>query len=252
MEENKELLMQQHCDKLVEGGHELTITWEGGGDNGWFTMLLDSKEMEAMEEIDREIVYFVENQMGYGSFAGDFYTDGKLVYDPVIKAFIGTDNYSETESVVAKCRIELVVPEEIWFDRIDVLIDDGHSGHHASVGLTLTVKNGPLPPGMHEWISRKELELSEKFEDVILGLEDYAGVYSELAVDRRDFTACKKGMRFLFEEMDYSQNNEEEREVYIRFNATEEPCPEGELPGSKANELQTLDYLLKTLTNENT
>jgi hypothetical protein len=89
--------MIELCDELTKDGKDLLIKWNGGNDDGYFEILLDGNQLD--DEIDFEsIENYVSNSLGYGSFAGDFSTNGELIYHRETKSFDGVDNYSTAES----------------------------------------------------------------------------------------------------------------------------------------------------------
>ena len=55
----------------------------------------------------------MDNELDYGSWAGDFSANGEAVYDSKEKAFVGTDYYSETESVPVKVSIPINIPKDL-------------------------------------------------------------------------------------------------------------------------------------------
>ena len=53
-----------HAKKSLEG-HELRLEWDGGGDEGWITLMIDDEECNEPEV--EELRDLCSDQLGYGS-----------------------------------------------------------------------------------------------------------------------------------------------------------------------------------------
>ena len=114
--ENSSLV--EYCDNLVKEGKELALNWEGGGDSGWVYFTVDGKEDDS-DEI-RRLIDACYEVLDYGSWAGEFSANGEATYNPKTKCFEGVDNYGEDTTETHRCKIDIVVPERLWFDSIEV------------------------------------------------------------------------------------------------------------------------------------
>lgn len=132
---------------LSEGVKEIKVTWEGGNDDGSFYLFVDDKEITV--DYDKkngtyDLVDFIADEIGYGSFAGNFSVNGDVTYDVEQRAFIGEDDCEILEDYTYKFKKPLVFPilKELWFD--NVLVDiSGYSGD-IDISVRLSISNGPV------------------------------------------------------------------------------------------------------------
>jgi uncharacterized protein involved in tellurium resistance len=76
---------KKHLTKLLsEGAKEIRVTWEGGNDEGSFSLYVDDKDIDIdwnKKDGSYDLIDYIGDEIGYGSFAGDFNTNGEVVYD---------------------------------------------------------------------------------------------------------------------------------------------------------------------------
>lgn len=207
--------MLAHCDKLTSDGKELTITWEGGNDNGWLTLRLDDQEIQTLNETENQIIRFVEDFLGYGSFAGDFSTDGKVTYDRENKCFIGEDNYSETSADFHECNIELCIPEQIWFDSLALNLES--DGDLVNSSIELRIMNGPYPQAFESMQKDIERKISECFMEITDHLENFAGLWEDLTIRRASFQPKDGLLRYQIHSFTYNFYEYDVKPVLLHF-----------------------------------
>ena len=164
MEEKQTL--KQWLDDLESKGHEVKVTWEGGNDDGSFNAYVDDKEIDTDGKTYGAILIdIVADAIAYGSFAGDYSTNGELFYSK--GELSGTDNYSCSESACLeleqKDHIKISIPEYLWFDTINISTEGYHEDEGISVSVEFNITNGPV---VDEHNSLEE-ELSEKLRKTI-------------------------------------------------------------------------------------
>ena len=201
-----------YCDKLTEDGKELSVEWDGGGDSGQFTMLLNGEDITAWDDSpEAQILDVVMNKLDYGSFAGEFHTEGTLIYDREQKAFKGVDNYSYTEGTEEEVNISFVIPDDIWFDSVFLFVDTPEE--LPEVRLDITVDNGP--------VSDRHLELEEKLseelsEAILHKIEDsFDGCWFELRIPKTEATKIEGGWQLTWKTFEYSYRVYTEKDVCI-------------------------------------
>ncbi|WP_316835032.1 hypothetical protein [Pedobacter nutrimenti] len=217
METTKIHAIQAYCDELTRDGQELSVTWEGGNDSGWLTLKLDGIEKENLTEIEHDLLHFVGEELGYGSFAGDFSTDGEAVYNRDTKCFIGEDTYSESEQGLQECAIELSLPEQVWFDTlmIQVEVQDGYDVPEAN--LTLQILNGPYPEHFDKIKSKIENYLQEMFALATNHIEAFGGLWETFLISRQDFQTHDGSLKGYINQFNYSYNTTDVKDIYIPF-----------------------------------
>lgn len=132
---------------LADGVEEIRVTWEGGNDEGSFSLFVDDKEVTIdynKKDGTYELVDFIADEIGYGSFAGDYNANGEVIYDVKQGAFVGTDDCEMLEDYNYDFKKPLVFPilKELWFDSVSVEIS-GYS-EDMDISVRLSISNGPV------------------------------------------------------------------------------------------------------------
>ncbi len=205
--------MRAHCDQLCAGGKELTISWEGGNDEGWLTMELDGKEIISPSDIEQKIIDTVENMLGYGSFAGDFSTSGKVSYDRDQKCFTGEDTYSESVGDTRDCQIDLFIPGDIWFDRLMLRFES--DGNIVNCIIDLVILNGPYPAHADKILEEIEKQVAKSIMLITDGIDNFDGVWDNLNLDRASFEASDGLLKYQITQFYYSFNEDEYKEILV-------------------------------------
>jgi hypothetical protein len=148
------------CDKLHAEGKTLELLWEGGGDSGWVHMQIDGVEEDS--DYSEKLISQMYDELDYGSWAGEFNAEGTATWDTNLKAFVGTDYYSETESFEHPYKIEIVIPEELWFDRFQYNVWDT-SDENQDIAVEFQLDNGFLSAKHDVFLDRLKTSLIEKF-----------------------------------------------------------------------------------------
>lgn len=132
------------------GTDDITISWEGGNDEGSYDLLIDGKSVDHYdnrESVEYRFVDSVASVIGYYSFAGDFFTNGEVSYNKETQCLVGDDSYEENAEKVlsleeAEDKITFKIPEYLWFDSI-VLEASGHA-EDMDVSFRFIITNGPV------------------------------------------------------------------------------------------------------------
>ena len=132
---------------LSEGAKEIRVTWEGGNDEGSFSLFVDEKEVEVLwnnKDDSYELVDYIADEIGYGSFAGDYNANGEVIYDVEMGAFVGYDDCEMLQDYTYKFKKPLVfsILKELWFD--SVLVDISGYSEDMDISVRLSISNGPV------------------------------------------------------------------------------------------------------------
>lgn len=141
-------------DKLSDEGKEIEICWEGGGDSGWVYFQIDGEQVSdnPMIELLIDKMYDV---LDYGSWAGEYSANGSAFYNSTEKAFVGTDYYSEDETMSFDCQFKIEIPKILGFEELRVSID-GDYHDDFNIEAFYDIKNG--------FISKEHEKFSEHLE----------------------------------------------------------------------------------------
>jgi len=212
---------KEYLDGLVKNGSKhIVIRWEGGNDDGNYTLEVDGEEIEHYDENRSSGAYNLVNEIaetiGYYSFAGDFYCNGEIVYDPKEKEFVGLDNYCETENMdhtLPKPYL-LKIPKDLWFDSMSMLID-GDVGL-PDVGINFSITNGPVVPEHAELETKLKEELEKYLRDTLDLPESARNVYLDEEYTYSDFYDDEEGNMVLrIENIPYTSEVANEKEIVI-------------------------------------
>lgn len=203
MSKTDRLKIINYCDGLTKHGEKLAVTWSGGNDSGWFQLELDGEPIHETSKLDDSITDLVENELGYGSFAGDFSTDGELIYNRDTKSFEGTDTYSETSSEKNDCAIEIYIPKNIWFDQLEVQIEASYETiEEASVRFIIT--NGPRIPAHSELENQLKQKILKKFLQEIRKIDECTSVWENFILKFDEFISKGKERVFTIKQFEYN------------------------------------------------
>jgi hypothetical protein len=219
MEEKQTL--RQWLDALEAEGKEVKVTWEGGNDDGSFSVYVDDKEIDIEHKsMGGLLVDVVADEIAYGSFAGDYSTNGELFYSK--GELTGIDYYSSSESACLELRkkdyIRIEVPEYLWFDTLSINTE----GYHEDDGIELTVNfnitNGPV---VDEHTTLEET-LSEMLEKTISERLDHVKEQVNYVSNdwnfRFDEGEIIDGKRvFFIKEIDYNYEDGEDKDICIEI-----------------------------------
>lgn len=212
------------ADRMDAEGYELKMTWDGGGDSGWVDFECDKPELtdedSAMIEILRDLCY---EELDYGSWAGEFSASGEAIYNAYTKCFEGMDYYSEDDSISQDCDIKVTVPEDLWFNRLDIMIED----EEANVTVDFVVNNGFYLPE-HETQQKEVSEQVEKqvqlvIKDVIQVGYEYRGMWEEIQLNASDFVSNGDGTKTAtVTSIQVGIYNSDDKEICINLNPNSE------------------------------
>lgn len=201
------------CDALTQNGETLEIKWSGGGDDGLFEMLRDGKPFDYGSPAIQSVIEMVENEIGYGGFDGNFSAEGRVEYNRELRAFEGEDTYSESDADMAECSITIRIPREIWFDRLNILINSEYSS--SSVTTRLQVMNGPRVD-QHQLVEEYlDERISRAIDEVLEAVEDVDGASDEITINFSEFSLSDTEAVFTIKEFSYSYYKKDTKDIII-------------------------------------
>jgi hypothetical protein len=219
---NKQKAKKYLTKLLSEGAKEIRVTWEGGNDEGSFSLYVDDKDTDIdwnKKDGTYDLVDYIGDEIGYGSFAGDFNTNGEVVYDVEKKAFIGNDSYEEQQEFTYKFRKPLIltIPKDLWFDTIEVDMSGYDDDIDASVRLSIT--NGPVVQEHIDFESKSAKALREIANQLFDDLDEVRDLWmGEAPVKREDLSVDKDGNPYhAVTSLIYSKYVEDDKEINIQL-----------------------------------
>ena len=159
------LTLVEWCDQQVNDGHELTLCWDGGNDSGWISLEIDGQSTD--DKYSRTLISHLDDELEYGSWAGEFGASGRANYDPDEKAFMGIDNYYETEAEEYKVNIPIKISKHLWFNELNIHIEVDSADQTPQIGVELAIRNGFKTSEYSTVEDDLTIYLKEKVEDVI-------------------------------------------------------------------------------------
>jgi hypothetical protein len=220
---NNKQKAKEYVAKLVsEGAKEIKVTWEGGNDEGSYYLYVDGKDIHIdwhKKDGAYDLIDFIGDEIGYGSFAGEFSTDGEVVYDVEKGAFLGDDNYEEQQEFTYKFRKPLVltVPKDLWFDTVEV--DMSGYDDDIDVSVRLSVTNGPVVQEHIDFESDSVAALNVIANQLFDDVDEVRDLwFSGAPVRREDLSVDEKGNPYYtLTELMYSKYVGEDKEIRIQL-----------------------------------
>jgi hypothetical protein len=219
---NKQKAKKYLTKLLSEGAKEIRVVWEGGNDEGSFYLYVDEKEVDVDYTKNNgtyDLIDYIAGEIGYGSFAGDFSTNGEVIYDIEKGAFIGDDSYEEQQEFTYKLRKPLVltIPKDLWFDTVEIDM----SGYDDDIDVTvrLSVTNGPVVQEHLEFESNSVTALKEIASQLFDDVDEVRDLWTnEVPVKREDLSVDKDGNPYhAVTNIIYSKYVGEDKEIVIQL-----------------------------------
>ena len=219
---NKQKAKKYLTKLLSEGAKEIRVVWEGGNDEGSFYLYVDEKEVDVDYTKNNgtyDLIDYIAGEIGYGSFAGDFSTNGEVIYDIEKSAFIGDDSYEEQQEFTYKLRKPLVltIPKDLWFDTVEIDM----SGYDDDIDVTvrLSVTNGPVVQEHLEFESNSVTALKEIASQLFDDVDEVRDLWTnEVPVKREDLSVDKDGNPYhAVTNIIYSKYVGEDKEIVIQL-----------------------------------
>lgn len=212
------------CDKQVAKGKKLEICWEGGGDSGWVYFQIDGKNVGEVNipEIST-LVDRMYDELDYGSWAGEFSANGSAEYNPELKAFIGIDNYSESETSNFETDIEIIIPKSLWFDAVIYSIEDSDPDEQdVQTDFQFQIRNG--------FLSEEHNELREKYIDILTKTaerinddyessddEEFTGIWDHNLIQRTDFVEDGDNLVYVINRISISVRSNIDKDIFLKL-----------------------------------
>lgn len=164
------------------------------------------------------LVDYINDELDYGSWAGEFTASGRAVYDSTTKQFEGTDYYSEDENEVLDTDIKIALPKSLWFDTVHVEVECNQE-EACRINVSALVKNGFLTPKHSEICSNLEKELQDEFDAVIENYEDpeheFRYCSDSWVLDRSEGVSLGDDLIFSITKLDVSVSNTTEKQIVL-------------------------------------
>jgi hypothetical protein len=211
------------CDQQVKDGKELKLVWDGGGDSGWVHFEIDGDEYG--DEHTEKLVDYMHDELDYGSWAGEFNASGDAIYSVEEQAFVGVDNYSETQTMSQKVDIELAIPKNLWFDELSIRIEANYD-ETPDVEVGFGIKNGFLTPQHDQIEEYLKQTLVEKVEAAVKDWEDHTGhdlesIWDDITLRFEDFKVVGDELVGNIEYIDFRYPDGHDKEIYLDLKTIE-------------------------------
>lgn len=209
----KKQTAKQWLDQLEAEGKEVAFVWEGGNDDGSFYLEID--DVNSTGEMSDLVTDLVGDSLSYGSFAGDFSTNGRLVYSE--GEFSGTDYYSVSETDTVTHTIKIEVPDHLWFDVLSIDTEGSFYEEDVDVTASFSIHNGPVVPEHTEIENDIERLVGTTISDVLVGTQrtDLNYVYNNWTFEFEDGQVENGKRVFYINEFDFSYESTTENELCI-------------------------------------
>jgi hypothetical protein len=166
------------------------------------------------------------DNLDYGSWAGEFTTNGEAPYSERTKSFEGTDYYSETEGSSCDADIKIRIPREIMFDTFEIETS-GYHEEHLTVECDISLRNGFMHPQTQVIMDSIKQQLSTEIQDTIDNYQEETEVhienyYNNYRINRSDFEVVGDNYEYVLDTIEFSVMNEDPKDVYLDLNELKE------------------------------
>lgn len=217
--------LKQRLNELHEKHGSITFKWDGGNDSGSYYLYIGDEQVDWEDDLLIEVADLMDGALGYGSFAGDFYCEGELTYDPEEGAFIGQgkDHNDDYGSVRLDDPIEIKIPEDLWFDSISIDAS-GDFNDDFGVNVRMVVNNGPVVEEHSDVESILGDYIGSVIKDSVVNHDAYAhSCYTDWVFRRDQFITNEDGsiVAYIYTVI-YSARNTEHNSYHVNIPEDEE------------------------------
>ena len=206
------------CKKLHEEGITLNMHWDGGGDSGWVEFQIDKSNLT---EEDNEMIAYLENkcydELDYGSWAGEFSATGDAAFDPEQNAFVGTDYYSEDESITKSCALRIAIPQQVWFDSVEIMVED----EEINVSVDIIVRNGFKTEAHTAAEEALVISIQDQVSDIVSDVQNFRSMWEEINLSKADFKLDGDEIVHIMNEISVGVYEEDEKGIFINLDNEE-------------------------------
>ena len=206
------------CDQQVKDGKELKLVWDGGNDSWWVHFEIDGDSYD--DEHTEKLVDYMYNHLDYGSWAGEFSANGEAIYNVEEQAFVGTDYYSESQTMEYDVNIPIPVPKHLWFDQLNIHIEVNYD-ETPDCQVEFTIKNGFLT-GEHQKLEKQINDyLVEEMTNAIVKFEQeeevgFESIWDDVILTQANFSEESEDSKIAYvQEVDFRYPDGEEKQIYL-------------------------------------
>ena len=210
------------CKQQHEQGEELKIQWTGGGDSGYAEWVGTAPENEYTDYL----IDLCYDELDYGSWAGEFSSNGQVDFSLEENAFVGEDDYSEDDYFDYEINLEFRFPKSIQFDDCHFEVDCPHD-ERCSFNLTLTLKNGfndaefqqKTVEDLEILLEQHVVDNMQKYIDECNN--DYLRCYHSDVIPRSDFHEDGDDVVYVLKYINYTREEIQTRNIFINLDIAE-------------------------------
>ena len=189
------------------------------GDSGWAYFTINDDTVD--NEYTQAVVDYMYAVLDYGSWAGEFNSSGKAIYNGKTKTFEGTDYYGEDEYTVLDTNITVKVPKKLWFDTLNIEIEASYD-ETPNMSVQFIIKNGFLSQEHLNICSNLEEVLKREFESIIDAYNpsdgsEFRGITDIWSLERSKATEEDEMLIFTIEKLDINILTNEEKSVVLEL-----------------------------------
>ena len=221
--ENKNLTLRQKLDALAAEGKEIKVTWEGGNDSGGYSLFIGGNEVNYGDVAYDEIVDPISDTIDYGSWSGDYFADGSVVYDSDEGAFIGEGKDTESEGdCLSGISIEIRVPKALNFDSVEITTEGTYCWGELTATCRFAISNGPVFSEHTVVEDAMETHVRESVEHILATDEackdeEVGWVYNEWSITRELFKEDGEDLVSTIEDIDFTFNITKHQSYHIEI-----------------------------------
>lgn len=222
----KEMSIMEWLMEESAKGSTLEIVWEGGGDSGWVHFEVDGEQYDSPHA--EALIDYMHDELNYGSWAGEFQSNGRAEFNPETKCFEGEDYYTEDAGYSLNTKIDILVPEHLWFDSMSIEFDGHYEDGDIPTTVSFDIKNGFFTPEHGKFEKELEPKLTETLMSTIessySGQGEVRGCWDNITINYSQFDKDENPgfLTYTIEKIEISTTDTEERGVCLDLTEIEQ------------------------------
>lgn len=157
----KKITTNKQLKKYLDQFNEVEGSWDGGNDSGSWQIRADGEEINNYESY---LDTLINNELNYGSWAGNFNSTGTITYDKTtgIIKFEGDEYDSENKELLRCIDITLKIPKEVSTTMDSISIEMSNDNN---ISVYINVETGAILPIHQKLADKLEEYLVKKTEN---------------------------------------------------------------------------------------
>jgi hypothetical protein len=109
------------------------------------------------------------------------------------------------------------VPDDIWFDQLDIYIEMENGDDKPSVAPSFIIANGPMTDQHTEIENKIEEAIKKQVIKVLEDISNFNSLYENITIAHQEFNKRKDKLVFVIKKIEYSYDGCHENSIHIQL-----------------------------------